>query len=175
MDSTDNGAEVFSWPDGGSTPFRGEKNDNWEGAFRAPMMIRWPGVIEPGSRSNQIISHLDWFPTFMSAPGDTDMKEKMLEGTQFGEENTKVHLDGYDFMPCFRGKTDEGPRKEFLYFPDGGDLLNLRYGRWKVVFAEQRKEGFDVWGRTVHLPAPAQDHGSLQRPVRARSARGDEL
>ncbi|PCH66684.1 MAG: arylsulfatase [Rhodobacteraceae bacterium] len=143
--STDNGAEVFTWPDGGTTPFKGEKNDNWEGGYRVPMMIKWPGVIEPGSKSNEIISQLDWFPTFMSALGDPDMKEKMLDGPQFGKENTKVYLDGYDFMPYFRGETEEGPRKEFFYFSDGGELLNLRYGRWKVVFAEQRAEGFDVW------------------------------
>ncbi len=145
MYSTDNGAEVFSWPDGGTTPFKGEKNDNWEGGYRVPMMIKWPGVIEPGRKSNQIISHLDWFPTFMSASGDPDMKEKMLTGSQFGEGNEGVHLDGYDFMPYFKGETDEGPRKEFFYFSDGGDLVNLRYGRWKLVFAEQRAEGFDVW------------------------------
>ena len=145
MYSTDNGAEVFTWPDGGTTPFKGEKNDNWEGGYRVPMMIKWPGVIEPGRKSNEIISHLDWFPTFMSALGDTDMKERMLTEAPFGEDNEPVHLDGYDFMPYFRGETEEGPRKEFLYFSDGGDLLNLRYGRWKVVFAEQRAHGFDVW------------------------------
>lgn len=145
MYSTDNGAEVFSWPDGGTTPFKGEKNDNWEGGYRVPMMIKWPGVIEPGRKSSQIISHLDWFPTFMSALGDTDMKERMLTEAPFGEENEPVHLDGYDFMPYFRGETEEGPRREFFYFSDGGDLVNLRYNRWKVVFAEQRAEGFDVW------------------------------
>ncbi len=143
--TTDNGAEVFTWPDGGTTPFKGEKNDNWEGGYRVPMLVKWPGVIEPGRKSNQIISQLDWFPTFMSALGDPDMKEKMLEGPQFGAENSKVHLDGYDFMSYFRGDTDEGPRKEFFYFSDGGELLNLRVGRWNVVFAEQRAEGFDVW------------------------------
>ncbi|MGR3676730.1 MAG: sulfatase-like hydrolase/transferase, partial [Paracoccaceae bacterium] len=127
------------------TPFKGEKNDNWEGGYRVPMMIKWPGVIEPGSRSNQIISHLDWFPTFMSANGDPNMKEKMLDGPQFGEGNEGVHLDGYDFMPFFRGETEEGPRKEFFYFSDGGDLVNLRYNRRKLVFAEQRTEGFNVW------------------------------
>jgi arylsulfatase A-like enzyme len=145
MYSTDNGAEVFTWPDGGTTPFKGEKNDNWEGGYRVPMMIKWPGVIEPGRKSNQIISHLDWFPTFMSALGDTDMKERMLTEAPFGEENEPVHLDGYDFMPYFRGETEEGPRREFFYFSDGGDLLNLRYDRWKVVFAEQRAHGFAVW------------------------------
>ena len=143
--TTDNGAEVFSWPDGGTTPFRGEKNDNWEGGFRVPMLVKWPGVIEPGRKSSQIISHLDWFPTFMSAAGDPDMKKRMLTEAPFGEDNEPVHLDGYDFMPYFRGETDEGPRREFLYFSDGGDLMNLRYNRWKVVFAEQRAHGVDVW------------------------------
>jgi arylsulfatase len=145
MYATDNGAEVFTWPDGGTTPFRGEKNDNWEGGFRVPMMIKWPGVIEPGRKSNQIISHLDWFPTFMSALGDADMKERMLTEAPFGNANVPVHLDGYDFMPYFRGETDEGPRHEFFYFSDGGDLMNLRYNQWKVIFAEQRAHGFDVW------------------------------
>jgi len=145
MYSTDNGAEVFSWPDGGTTPFKGEKNDNWEGGYRVPMMIKWPGVIEPGRKSSQIISHLDWFPTFMSALGDPDMKERMLTEAPFGEGNEPVHLDGYDFMPYFKGETETGPRREFFYFSDGGDLVNLRFNRWKLVFAEQRAEGFDVW------------------------------
>lgn len=145
MYSTDNGAEVFTWPDGGTTPFRGEKNDNWEGGFRVPLVVKWPGVIEPGRRSNQTISHLDWFPTIMSALGDEDMKEKMLTETPFGRDNTKVHLDGYNFLPYFKGETEEGPRKEFFYFSDGGDLMNLRYKRFKVIFAEQRAHGFAVW------------------------------
>ena len=145
MYSTDNGAEVFTWPDGGTTPFKGEKNDNWEGGFRVPLLVKWPGVIEPGTRSNALISHLDWFPTIMGALGDPDMKEKMLVETPFGEGNTKVHLDGYDFMPYFRGETEESPRREFFYFSDGGDLMNLRYNRWKVIFAEQRAHGFAVW------------------------------
>ncbi|MDJ0859503.1 MAG: arylsulfatase [Dinoroseobacter sp.] len=145
MYTTDNGAEVFTWPDGGTTPFRGEKNDNWEGGFRVPLIVKWPGVIEPGRRSNNIISHLDWFPTIMSALGDADMQERMLTEAPFGEGNEPVHLDGYNFLPYFSGETEEGPRKEFFYFSDGGDLMNLRYGRFKVVFAEQRAHGFDVW------------------------------
>jgi len=145
MYSTDNGAEVFTWPDGGTTPFRGEKNDNWEGGFRVPLLVKWPGVIEPGSHSNDIISHLDWFPTIAGALGDTDLKEQMLEGPVFGNDNTKVHLDGYNFMPRWRGEAEEGPRREFFYFSDGGDLMNLRYNRWKVIFAEQRAHGFAVW------------------------------
>jgi arylsulfatase len=145
MYTTDNGAEKFTWPDGGTAPFRGEKNDNWEGGYRVPLIVKWPGVIEPGSRSNDIISHMDWFPTIASALGDTDLKEKLLEGPQFGEDNTKVHLDGYDFLPRWKGEADEPPRKEFFYFSDTGDLLNLRYNRWKIVFAEQRAHGMDVW------------------------------
>ncbi len=145
MYSTDNGAEVFTWPDGGTIPFRGEKNDNWEGGFRVPLIVKWPGVIEPGSISNDIISHLDWFPTIAAALGDEDLKERMMEGPVFGNDNTKVHLDGYNFLPRWRGEVDEGPRREFFYFSDTGSLLNLRYNKWKVVFAEQRAEGGDVW------------------------------
>ncbi len=145
MYTTDNGAEVFSWPDGGTIPFRGEKNDNWEGGYRVPLFVRWPGVIEPGSRSNDIISHLDWFPTIAAALGDDDLKERMMEGPVFGEDNTKVHLDGYNFLPRWKGETDEPPRRDFFYFSDTGDLLNMRYMKYKMVFAEQRAEGFAVW------------------------------
>ncbi len=145
MYSSDNGAETFTWPDGGTTPFRGEKNENWEGGYRVPLFVKWPGVIEPGSVSNDIISHTDWFPTIAAALGDPDLKERMLEGPVFGNDNTKVHLDGYNFLPRWKGEAEEGPRREFFYFSDGGDLLNLRYNRWKIVFAEQRAEGFDVW------------------------------
>ncbi|MGJ8584188.1 MAG: arylsulfatase [Marinosulfonomonas sp.] len=145
MYSTDNGAEVFSWPDGGTTPFRGEKNENWEGGFRVPLALKWPGVIEPGQISNEIISHMDWMPTFMSALGKTNIKEELLTGKTVGNKEFKVHLDGYDFMPYFRGEAEQGPRREFFYFSDTGDLLNLRYDDWKVVFAEQRAEGFNVW------------------------------
>lgn len=145
MYSTDNGAEVFTWPDGGTTPFRGEKNDNWEGGFRVPLIVRWPGVIEPRSRSNDIISHLDWFPTIMASQGDDDMKQRMLTEAPFGADNEPVHLDGYNFLPRWKGDAEESPRREFFYFSDGGDLMNLRYNRWKVVFAEQRAHGMNVW------------------------------
>ncbi len=145
MYTTDNGAEVFSWPDGGTIPFRGEKNDNWEGGYRVPFVVKWPGVIKPGSRSNDIISHLDWFPTIAAALGDTDLKERMKKKAVFGKDNTKVHLDGYNFLPRWKGEADQGPRREFFYFSDTGDLLNLRYNQWKIVFAEQRAKGFDVW------------------------------
>jgi arylsulfatase len=143
--TTDNGAEVFSWPDGGTIPFRGEKNDNWEGGFRVPLIVKWPGVTKPGSISNDIISHLDWFPTIGAALGDEDLKEQMKKGPVFGNDNTKVHLDGYNFLPRWKGEADKGPRREFFYFSDTGNLLNLRYNKWKVVFAEQRAEGLEVW------------------------------
>jgi arylsulfatase len=145
MYSTDNGAEVFSWPDGGTTPFRGEKNENWEGGYRVPLALKWPGVIEPGQVSNEIISHMDWIPTFLAAVGEPDVKEELLDGKAVGDKTFKVHLDGYNFLPYFKGETDTGPRREFFYFSDTGELLNLRYNNWKVVFAEQRAEGFDVW------------------------------
>ena len=145
MYSTDNGAESFSWPDGGTTPFRGEKNDNWEGGYRVPLLVRWPGKIKPGTKLNEIISHTDWFPTIAGALGDTDLAEKLKAGTSLGEKNFKVHLDGYNFMPYLEGQADEGPRVEFFYFSDTGDLLNLRYKQYKVVFAEQRAHGFHVW------------------------------
>ena len=145
MYSTDNGAEVFSWPDGGTTPFRGEKNDNWEGGFRVPLFVKWPGVLKPGTRSKEIIAHEDWFPTLLAAVGDDKIKEKLKSGTRIGNKQFKVHLDGYNFLPYFKGETREGPRREFFYFSDTGDLLNLRYNQWKIVFAEQRAHGFEVW------------------------------
>jgi arylsulfatase A-like enzyme len=143
--STDNGAETFTWPDGGTTPFRGEKNTNWEGGYRVPAMIRWPGVIEPGQVSNEIISQLDWLPTFLAAAGEPNVKEELLAGKQVGDRTFKVHLDGYNFLPYLRGETDVGPRREFFYFSDDGNLVGLRYNNWKVVFAEQRAHGLDVW------------------------------
>ncbi len=155
MYSTDNGAEVFSWPDGGTTPFRGEKNENWEGGYRVPLALKWPGVIEPGQVSNEIISHMDWIPTLLASLGEPDIKEKLEKGHKVGNKTFKVHLDGYNFLPYFKGEEESGPRKEFFYFSDTGDLLNLRYNKWKIVFAEQRAEGFDVWQEpfvTLRLP-----------------------
>ncbi len=144
MYSTDNGAEVFSWPDGGTTPFRGEKNDNWEGGYRVPLLVRWPGVIEPGTEVNDIISHADWFPTLAAATGDDDIKSKLKSGHSMNNRDFKVHLDGYNFVPYFKGDAP-APRKEFFYFSDTGDLLGLRYNNYKVVFAEQRAHGIEVW------------------------------
>ncbi len=143
--TTDNGVEKFGWPDGGTAPFRGEKNSNWEGGFRVPLMVRWPGVIEPGSISNDIIAHNDWFPTIAEALGDADLKERLQKEAFFGEDNTPVYLDGYSFYKRFKGEADGGPRKEFFYFSDSGDLMNLRYNDWKIVFAEQLAQGLNVW------------------------------
>ena len=144
--STDNGAEVMSWPDGGTTPFRGEKNTNWEGGYRVPMMIRWPSKIPAGQINNQIISQEDWLPTLMAAVGLGDIKDKLLSGYRLGGTNFNVHLDGYNVLPNLMGNTNvEWPRKEFLYWSDGGQLVSLRYDRWKLVYAEQRAHSFDDW------------------------------
>ena len=144
--STDNGPHMNTWPDAAMTPFRNEKNSNWEGAYRVPAMVRWPGKIEAGSVSNEIMSHLDWMPTVLAAAGDPDIKEKLLTGYEAGDKTFKVHLDGYNFLPYLTGLEDEGPREEFFYFSDDGDLTALRYDNWKVVFAQQRAVGtMAVW------------------------------
>jgi len=145
MYSTDNGAECFSWPDGGSTPFRNEKNSNWEGGYRVPCMIRWPGVIKPGSVFNGICSHEDMLQTFLAAAGEPDIKEKLMKGHKANGRDYKVHLDGYNLIPYFKGDEKESPRHEFFYWTDDGSLANLRYDRWKVVFMEQRGHGLEVW------------------------------
>ena len=145
MFTTDNGAEVLSWPDGGATPFRGEKDTNWEGGYRVPMLIRWPGVIAPGTVYNEMFSHYDLIPTLCAAAGEPDVVSKCLKGHQAGSKTFKVHLDGYDLIPFFKGDAKEAPRKEFLYWSDDGDLLAIRYEDWKVVFLEQRSKGLAVW------------------------------
>ena len=156
MYSTDNGPECFSWPDGGTSPFRGEKDTNWESGWRVPTLIRWPGVIKPGSRSNQIFAHEDMMPTLLAAAGVPDVKEKLLKGYTAGDDkNFKVHLDGYNLLPFFKGEVKESPRKEMLYWSDDGDLMALRYGNWKAVFKEQRAESFQVWSEPmVNLRVP---------------------
>jgi arylsulfatase len=144
--STDNGPHMNSWPDAGMTPFRSEKNTNWEGAFRVPALVRWPGVIEPGSLSNEIVSHLDWLPTFLAMVGDSEIKEKLLTGHQAGNKSFKVHLDGYNLVPYFKGEVKKSPRVEYFYFSDDGDLMALRYDNWKTVFMEQREKGTcQIW------------------------------
>jgi arylsulfatase len=147
--TTDNGAEFFSWPDGGTTPFRGEKNTNWEGGFRVPAMVRWPGHIPAGTVSNEIVSGQDWLPTLLAAAGEPDVKEKLLKGYRAGRQSYKVHLDGYNLLPYLTGAVAESPRKEIFYFTDDGDLSALRYKDWKAIFLEQRAEGFDVWAEPL--------------------------
>ncbi len=143
--TTDNGPHYNTWPDAAISPFRGEKNTNWEGGYRVPELVRWPGKIKPGSVSNEIISHLDWLPTLMAIAGDSEVKPKLLKGTQVSNRNFKAHLDGYNFLPYLTGKSQTGPRREFLYFSDDGLPVGVRNGDWKVVYAEQRSHRFDVW------------------------------
>lgn len=144
--TTDNGPNAFTWPDAATTPFRSEKDSNWEGAFRVPAMVRWPGKIKPDSVSNDMVSGLDWFPTLLAAAGDTDIKERLLKGTKIGDKDFKVHLDGYNQLPYLTGEQPKGARDEFYYFNDDSELVAMRFDNWKVVFCEQRQPGqFDIW------------------------------
>jgi arylsulfatase len=146
--STDNGPHMNTWPDGGYTPFRNEKNSNWEGAFRVPAFVRWPGRIQAGSVSNEIFSGLDWFPTLLAAAGDTGVKERLLSGwqPQSGGRTFKVHLDGHNQLPYLTGQQPKSARKEFFYFNDDGQLVSMRYENMKLVFCEQREAGtIQIW------------------------------
>ncbi len=144
--STDNGPHMNTWPDGGMTPFRSEKNTNWEGAFRVPEMIRWPAKIKSGTVSNEIIQHHDWLPTFLAAAGDPDIVEKLKQGHQVGDKTFKVHIDGFNLLPYLTGEVDKSPRQVFFYFSDDGDVLAIRFDNWKVVFMEQRVQGtLQIW------------------------------
>ena len=142
--SSDNGAMQFSWPDGGTSPFHSEKATTWEGGFRVPAVVRWPGVIEPGTVINDIFHHMDWLPTFLTAVGEPGIKEKLLKGHKASGKNFKVHLDGYDQTALLSGK---GPstRNEFFYVTDDGDLAAFRYNKWKISFLTQECNGQDVW------------------------------
>jgi arylsulfatase len=144
--TTDNGPHMNSWPDGAMTPFRSEKNTNWEGAFRVPAMIRWPGRIQPGQVSLEMVSGLDWSPTLIAAAGDPDVKEKLLAGYEAAGKTFKVHLDGYNQLPYLTGQEPRSARRNFFYFNDDGALVALRYENWKIVFMEQRSPGtLEVW------------------------------
>ncbi len=145
MYSTDNGAEVMSWPDGGTTPFRGEKDTNFEGGWRVPCAIRWPGVIKPGTVSNEVFSHTDMLPTLAAVAGEPDIVGKLKKGHKAGNKTFKVCIDGYNLLPLLKGEVNENPRKGFLYWSDDGDLMALRVGNWKCTFMEQRAKGFKVW------------------------------
>jgi arylsulfatase len=146
MYSTDNGPHRNSWPDGGMTPFRSEKDTNWEGAFRIPLVVRWPNKIKAGSVSNEIVQHHDWFPTFLAMAGDGEVMDKLKKGYKACGRSYKNHIDGFNLLPYLSGKADKSPRKMFMYISDDGDVLALRYDNWKVVFMEQRCKGtLQVW------------------------------
>jgi arylsulfatase len=156
MYSTDNGPHRNSWPDAGTTPFRSEKNTNWEGAFRVPMLVRWPGKIEAGSVANGIVQHHDWLPTFMEMAGAPDVIDKLKTGYEACGRKYKNHIDGFSLVSYLTGKTKECPRNFFFYFSDDGDMLGIRFDNWKIVFMEQRLEGtLGVWAEPfVHLRLP---------------------
>jgi arylsulfatase A-like enzyme len=144
MYSTDNSAEFFSWPDGGTTMFRNEKATQWEGGFRVPTAIRWPGVIKPGTIINDIGAHEDMLPTLLAAAGDTTVKDDLLKGRTVNGMDYKVYLDGYNLLPTLKGE-GEWPREEFLYWTDDGNVAALRYSNWKITFLRQNSHGIDVW------------------------------
>ena len=156
MYSTDNGPHMNSWPDAGMTPFRSEKNTNWEGAYRVPAMVKWPGKIKPGQVSNEMVSHLDWLPTLLAMSGDTEVKANLLKGLKSGDMTYKVHLDGDNLVPYLTGQVAKSPRESFLYINDDQQLTGLRYDNWKFVFMEQRAEGtMRIWAEpfvTLRVP-----------------------
>ena len=143
--STDNGVHYNTWPDAGITPFRSEKNTNWEGGFRVPAMVKWPASIPAGQVANGIMSHQDWVPTLMAAAGVTDIKQKLLAGHSVGERSFNVHLDGFNFLPYLKGETEKSPRQSFFYVSDDGNIMASRVGDWKYVFSEQRGSRHGVW------------------------------
>ncbi len=145
MYSTDNGPHYNTWPDAGTTPFRSEKNSNWEGAYRVPTFVRWPGNFPAGKTLNGIVAHEDWLPTFAAAAGDTDVKERLLKGTTINGRQYRNHIDGYNMLDYLSGKADQSPRKEFFYVNDDGQVVAIRYDDWKVVFLENRGQAFGVW------------------------------
>ncbi len=156
MYSTDNGPHMNSWPDAAMTPFRSEKNSNWEGAYRVPAMVRFPGKIKAGSISNEIMSHLDWLPTILAMAGEPNIKEKLLKGHKAIGRNYKVHLDGYNFLPYLTGQEEKGPRESFIYCNDDQQITGLRFDNWKLVFLEQRAAGtLQIWSEpfiSLRLP-----------------------
>jgi arylsulfatase len=154
--STDNGPHMNTWPDGAMTPFRSEKDTNWEGAFRVPELVRWPGKIPAGTISNEMVQHHDWLPTFLAMAGEPDIVEKLKKGYKAGDATYRVHIDGYNLLPYLTGKEEKSPRQGLIYFDDDGNLVALRFDNWKVVFMEQRCEGtLRIWAEpftTLRLP-----------------------
>ena len=175
MYSTDNGAEVFSWPDGGTTPFRGEKNDNWEGGFRVPLLVKWPGVLEPGSRSSAIIAHEDWIP---NVPGRGRRARRQGEAAGRHDRGGQV-LQGVprrlQHAAVLQGEVEESPRKEFFYFSDTGDLLNLRYNQWEDRLRRAARRGLRRVAGALRLPPDPEALQHPERSVRARGSRGPGL
>ena len=167
MYSTDNGPHYNSWPDAGITPFRSEKNTNWEGGWRVPAFVRWPGKFKAGTVINGIVSHQDWLPTLLAAAGEPDIKEKLLEGHKIGDKTYKVHIDGFNMLPYLTGEAKESPREFFFYISDDGDILAIRMQDWKVVLMEQRAKQLHVLVRAVRASAGAEDLQSAPRSVRA--------
>ena len=145
MYSTDNGPENDTWPDGANTPFRSQKDTNWEGGWRVPSFIRWPGKIKPGTVLNGIVSHQDMLPTLLAAAGDPDVKDKLLKGYKVGNKTFKVHIDGFNMLPYITGQAEESPRNFFFYMSDDGEVMAVRHGDWKFVVGEQRAEQMRVW------------------------------
>jgi arylsulfatase len=170
MYSSDNGAETFTWPDGGTTMFRGEKNTQLEGGYRVPTMIRWPGVIEPGTVINEVAAHEDMLPTIMAAAGNPDIKDQLLQGgVQALGREYKVHLDGYNLLPALQGEA-EWPLREFIYWTDDGSVAALRYEDWKITFLRQDAHGMDVWLEPfVELRAPMITNLRMDPFERARA------
>jgi arylsulfatase len=162
--STDNGAETVSWPDGGITPFKGEKGTTWEGGFRVPLVVRWPGVIKPGTKNNDIISQEDWMPTLMAAIGEPDIKEKLKNGYTANGKEWRVHLDGFNFLPRFKGEVEKGPRDQIFYFGQGGELNAVRWNDWKIHFAILEGNISDAqriepsWPLVINLKADPYEH-----------------
>ena len=153
--STDNGPHYNTWPDAGTTPFRGEKNSNWEGAYRVPCFVRWPGHFPAGVTLNGIVSHEDWLPTFAAAAGAPDMKEQLLKGVELNGRTYKNHIDGYNLLEYLSGKGKDSPRKEFIYVGDDGAVVAIRVGDWKAIYLENRAHQLDVWREPfVHLRLP---------------------
>jgi arylsulfatase len=150
--TSDNGAEAFSWPDGGNTPFRGEKGTTFEGGFRVPMIVKWPGVIKPNTYINDTMANEDWMPTLAAAAGDPNVTDELLTGLKVGDKTFKNHLDGYNFLPFFKGDEPKGPRKEFFYFTDSGDLNAMRYNDWKIEFSWVKGNLFTGQIQTQNVP-----------------------
>jgi arylsulfatase A-like enzyme len=179
--TTDNGAETFSWPDGGCTPFHGEKGTTWEGGFRVPLVVRWPGVIKPGTVYNDIISLEDWMPTLLAAAGQPDVVEKLKRGYSANGRKFKIHADGYNFLPYFKGEAKKGPREEIYYFGQGGDLNAIRVQNWKIHFATQvgniatGTRSTPGWPLLVNLRADPYEKGPTEADLGYLRWYGDNL